>query len=154
MKVSGTYAIPAEPERVYALLQDPDVLARCMPGCDQLVKTGEDEYEMRMKLLIASVSGLFDGKVRLRDHQPPHRFAMQVDGKGKIGFMKGEGAISLSPSEAGTTLSYDGDVQLGGTIAAVGQRLVDTTSKMMLKRFFDKLSEISQDGSANTKTAS
>lgn len=136
--------MPGEPARVYALLQDPDVLARCMPGCDQLVKTGPDEYDVRMKLLIASVSGLFDGKVRLSDHDPPHRFAMHVEGKGKIGFMKGEGVIALSPGATGTDLDYDGDVQLGGTIAAVGQRLVDTTSRMMLKKFFDKLSEISQ----------
>lgn len=145
MKLSGTYNVPAAPDRVYALLQDPDVLARCMPGCDALVKTGPDEYEMRMKLLIASVSGLFDGKVRLTDQQPPRSFSMHVEGKGKIGFMKGEGAISLQPGDSGTALSYEGDVQLGGTIAAVGQRLVDTTSRMMLKRFFDKLSEISRN---------
>lgn len=144
MKLSGTYSIPAPAERVYWLLQDPEVLAQCMPGCDKLVKTGPDEYAIQMKLLIASVSGLFEGKVRLSDQQPPHRFAMQVDGKGKIGFMNGQGTIELTNAETGTALSYEGDVQLGGTIAAVGQRLVDTTSRMMLKRFFDKLSEISR----------
>jgi uncharacterized protein len=144
MKVSGTQRIEAAPDRVYALLQDPEVLAKCIPGCDGLTRTGDNEYQMRMKLLIASVSGLFEGKVRLTDHQPPDRFAMQVDGKGKIGFMKGSGNIALSGSAGGTDIHYDGDVQLGGTIAAVGQRLVDTTSRMMLKRFFDKLNEVAR----------
>lgn len=143
MKVSGTATIPgAPPERVYELLQDPAVLAQCIPGCDQLVKSGENEYEMRMKLLIASLSGLFEGKVVLSDHEPPRAFRMQVEGKGKVGFMKGQGTIALAPSSAGTDVAYDGDVQLGGTIAAVGSRLVDTTSKMILKRFFEKLSSI------------
>lgn len=147
MKIAGSYALPATPERVYNLLQDPDVLAKCMPGCDKMIKTGEGEYQMRMKMLIASLSGQFDGRVQLTDPEPPHRFRMKVDGTGKIGFVRGEGAISLAPDGTGTQLSYDGDVQLGGTLAAVGQRLVDTTSKMMLKRFFDKLSGIAAQNS-------
>jgi carbon monoxide dehydrogenase subunit G len=147
MKISGTYKLDnTTPERAYALLQDPDVLARCMPGAEAMVKTGEGEYEIKMKLLIASLSGKFDGKVKLTEPNPPHSFHMRVDGTGKIGFMKGEGAINLTPDGTGTNLAYDGDVQLGGTIAAVGQRLVDTTSRMMLKRFFDKLSEIAKEG--------
>ena len=83
------------------------------------------------------------------DQEPPHRFRMRVDGSGKIGFMKGEGAIALSPDGEGTLLTYDGDVNLGGTMAAVGQRLVDTTSKMMLKRFFEKLSQEAKGTSAS-----
>jgi carbon monoxide dehydrogenase subunit G len=141
MKISGSYKLETPQQRAYELLQDPEVLARCMPGCDSLVKTGEDEYAMRMKLLVASLSGQFEGKVKLMDQEPPHRFRMRVDGAGKIGFMKGEGVISLAPEGTGTLLTYEGDVNLGGTMAAVGQRLVDTTSKMMLKRFFDKLSQ-------------
>jgi hypothetical protein len=141
MKITGTYKLEAPQERAYDLLQDPEVLARCMPGCDSLVKTGEDEYSMRMKLLVASLNGLFDGKVKLADQERPNRFRMHVNGSGKVGFMKGEGVIALSPEGEGTLLSYDGDVQLGGSLAAVGQRMVDTTSKMMLKRFFDKLSQ-------------
>jgi carbon monoxide dehydrogenase subunit G len=144
MKISGTYQLETTPERAYALLQDPEVLAKCMPGCDQMIKTGEDEYSMKMKMLIASVSGQFEGKVKLSEPNPPHSFRMRVDGAGKIGFVKGDGAIVLTPAGTGTQIAYEGDVQLGGTIAAVGQRLVDTTSRMMLKRFFDKLSEIAK----------
>lgn len=149
MKLSGTYKLGTPQQRAYELLQDPEVLARCMPGCDKLEKTGEDEYAMRMKLLVASLSGLFEGKVKLTDKEPPDRFRMRVDGSGKIGFMKGEGVIALSPDGDGTLLTYEGDVNLGGTMAAVGQRLVDTTSKMMLKRFFEKLSQEAKAASAS-----
>lgn len=143
MKISGTYKLEnATPEKAYALLQDPGVLAKCMPGAEEMVKTGDDEYQIKMKLLIASLSGKFDGKVKLSDPNPPNSFRMRVDGNGKVGWMKGEGTINLSPEGTATNLAYDGDVHLGGTIAAVGQRLVDTTSRMMLKRFFDKLQEI------------
>lgn len=146
MKVTGAYQVDAPRARVYAMLQDPEVLARCIPGCDKLERTGPDEYRMQMKLLIASVSGSFEGGVRLADHQPPSSFVMHVDGKGRIGFMKGAGALTLKESGTATDVSWEGDVQLGGTIAAIGQRLVDTTSKLMIRKFFDKFSELAKAG--------
>jgi hypothetical protein len=123
------------------MLQDPDALAQCMPGCEKLVRIGEDEYEMKMKMALAAISGQFEGKVRLADPNPPNSFRLIVEGSGRIGFMKGEGLLTLTPDGDGTSVSYEGEVQVGGTIAAVGQRLLDTTSKMMIKRFFAKLSE-------------
>lgn len=141
MKVTGTYAIPIPQDRAYALLLDPRVLARCMPGCEGLDKTADNEYAMRMKMLLGSMSGLFEGKVKIADANPPSSYKLTVEGKGKIGFMKGEGVLTLSPAEGKTAVQYDGDVQVGGTIAAVGQRLIDGTSKMLIKRFFEKLSK-------------
>lgn len=141
MKVTGSYALPVSRERAFALLLDPDVLARCMPGCESLDKTGENEYAMRMKMLLGSVSGLFDGRITIGEVDMPTSYKLTVEGKGKIGFMKGEGRLTLTPAENQTAVQYDGDVQVGGTIAAVGQRLIDTTSKMMIKRFFEKLSK-------------
>jgi carbon monoxide dehydrogenase subunit G len=141
MKIGGSYSLPTNIERAYSLLQDPGVLARCMPGCDRLDKIGDNEYAMRMKLALASVSGLFDGKVRIADPHPPSSFRLIVEGSGKIGFMKGEGLLSLAEQAGATDVTYDGDVQVGGTIAAVGQRLIDTTARMMIRRFFDKLAE-------------
>jgi carbon monoxide dehydrogenase subunit G len=145
MKVTGSYTLPVPRQRAFALLLDPSVLARCMPGCESLDKTGENEYAMRMKMLLGSMSGLFEGKVAIADINPPSSYKLTVEGKGKIGFMKGEGVLTLTPapSPAGdwTAVQYEGDVQVGGTIAAVGQRLIDTTSKMMIKRFFEKLSK-------------
>lgn len=141
MKIHGTHVVTADQQRTFALLQDPIVLAACMPGCERLEKTGEDVYEMKMKMALAAISGQFEGKVRMSDQNPHTSFRLIVEGTGKIGFMKGQGLLTLSPAENGTSVAYDGDVQVGGTMAAVGQRLIDATSKMMIKRFFDKLNE-------------
>jgi carbon monoxide dehydrogenase subunit G len=95
---------------------------------------------MRMKMMIAAVTGQFDGRVRIEDSNPFDSFKLVVEGKGKVGFMKGEGRLQLTEASAQSTdVTFDGDVQVGGTIAAVGQRLIDTTSRMLIKRFFDKL---------------
>lgn len=143
MKISGSYVLPVAPERAYQLLQDPAELARAMPGCESLEKIGPDEYRMKMKLILAALSGQFEGKVRITDQIPPTSFRLVVEGTGKIGFLKGEGLLKLSAQDGGksTEISYDGDAQIGGTLAVVGQRLIDGTSKMMIKRFFEKLAE-------------
>jgi len=142
LKISGSYAVPVARERAYQLLQDPDILAKCMPGTDQLTRIGPDEYEMKMKMAIASIGGLFAGKVRLADQNPPESFKLLVEGTGKIGFVKGEGLLNLvSQAESSTEVRYEGDVQVGGTIAGVGQRLLDSTAKLIIKKFFEKLAE-------------
>ena len=145
MKISGSYTVPLPREKAYALLQDPVILAKCMPGTDHLDKIADNEYEMKMKMAIASMSGLFDGRVKLADQQPPNSFRLLVEGKGKIGFLKGDGLLKVEPGDETANVIYEGDVQIGGTMAAVGQRLLDTTSKMMIKRFFDKFAEVTRD---------
>jgi len=121
-------------------MQDPEVLARAIPGCESLEKVGPDEYRMKMKMALASLSGAFEGKVRITEQTPPNSFRLVVEGTGRIGFVKGDGLLKLSPAEAGgTEVAYEGDAQVGGTIAAVGQRLIDGTAKTMIKKFFDKL---------------
>lgn len=143
MKISGSYTLAVPQEKAYASLQDPALLAQAMPGCEGLEKIGPDEYAMKMKMALAAVSGLFDGKIRIENANPPAGFTLIVEGQGKIGHMKGTGAITLEPEgDASTKVNYDGEVQVGGTIAAVGSRLVDTTSKMMIKRFFDKFATL------------
>jgi carbon monoxide dehydrogenase subunit G len=149
MKLAGSYKLDLPREQVYQLLQDPSVLAQCMPGCDRLERTGENEYAMRMKLLVASMSGLFEGKVTLTDQKPPESFRLKVEGNGKIGWTRGEGLLTLSPDGAGTTVSYEGEVSIGGPVAAIGQRLLDSTARMMIKRFFDKLNEVAQAQSSS-----
>ena len=138
MKIGGSYTVPFDPQLAYAKLQDPGILAQCMPGCDHLDKIGEDEYEMKMKVMISSVQGLFGGKVRLADQAPPDSFRLVVEGSGKVGFLKGEGVLTLAPVEAATEVKYEGDVQVGGMIAGVGQRLLDVTAKLIIKKFFEK----------------
>lgn len=142
MKLAGSYVVPATPERAYQLMHDPVVLAKCMPGTDHLDKVAEDEYEMKMKMMIASMGGLFAGKIRIADQKPPESFRLIVDGSGKIGFIKGEGRLNLLAQGEATEVKYEGEVQVGGTIAGVGQRLLDTTAKMIIKKFFEKFAEI------------
>jgi hypothetical protein len=139
VKIAGTSHLALPPEKAYELMQDPEVLAKAMPGCESLERIGPDEYRMKMKMALASLSGAFEGKVRITDQKPPESFKLHVEGTGKIGFMKGEGLLKLSAADGGTGVAYEGDVQVGGTLAAVGQRLIDGTAKMMIKRFFEKL---------------
>ncbi len=141
MKIFGTFTLPFAREKTYQNLHDPAILARCLPGCDALEKAGEDEYAMTIKLALAGFSGLFAGKIKVTEARPPHSFKMLVEGSGKAGSLKGEGLITLSPSGTGTELAYDGDVQVGGAIAAAGQRTIDSTAKMMIRKFFEKFME-------------
>ena len=144
MTISGAHTVPTTPERTYELLGDPDVLARCLPGCEGLEKIGEDEYRMTMKTAIGAVSGQFAGTVRIADRTAPTSFRMIVEGTGKIGFLKGEGLLTLSANGEATEVAYDGAVQVGGTIASVGQRLLGTTAKVIIKKFFGRLEREAQ----------
>ncbi|MBI3681502.1 MAG: carbon monoxide dehydrogenase subunit G [Acidobacteria bacterium] len=123
------------------MLQDPEVLAACMPGCEGLARIEENTYAMKMKMALAAITGQFTGTVRIADQNPPASFRLIVEGNSKIGFVKGEGRLILTAEGDATSLTYDGDVHVGGAFAAVGQRLLDTTAKMMIKRFFEKLCE-------------
>ena len=152
MKISGSYTLPVARERTYELLQDPDILAQCMPGTDHLAKIGPDEYEMKMKMVISAVQGLFAGKIRVADQKPPAQFRLLVEGSGKVGFLKGDGVLTLVTSDAliadpSTDVHYDGEVQVGGVIAGVGQRLLDTTAKLVIRKFFEKLTELAGETS-------
>lgn len=146
MKISGSYTLPAAQSRAYQLLQDPEILAKCIPGCDRLERIGENEFKLTMKMLIASLSGSFDSTINLTDQRPPESFRLKLGGTGKIGFVNAEGILTLHPKESSTEVAYDGEVQIGGTIAAVGQRLLDGTSKMLIKKFFDSLSALAAPG--------
>jgi len=147
VKITGSYTVPVAREKAYSLLQDPIMLAKCMPGTERLDKIGDDHYEMKMKMVIAAISGSFDGKVRIADPNPPESFRLLVEGNGKIGFVKGDGLLKLnSQGDSSTEVNFDGEVHIGGNIASVGQRLLDTTSKMIIKRFFTKFSaSVGQD---------
>ena len=136
MKVSGEQFLAISQERTYALLLDPVILAKCIPGCESLDRVADNEYAMKMKMVLASISGQFQGKVKITDANPPTSFKMLVDGSGKIGFVKGEGVLNLSTAGDGTSVQYEGDVQVGGTMAAVGQRLLGTVTRVLIAEFF------------------
>jgi uncharacterized protein len=136
VKVSGTHLLSAPRDRVWQLLNDPTFLKECLPGCESMEASGPDQYRVTLTVGIAAVKGKYAGSVTLSEKEPPQRFKMQVEGKGTGGFMQGTGLLELSEDPQGTKVTYQGDVQVGGPIASVGQRLLEGAAKMMVGQFF------------------
>jgi len=142
MKIEGSADIPAARDRVWAAFLDPKVLAKALPGCESLDELGPNEYKATMKVGVAAIKGTFEGKVKLGDLEPPHRYRMAVEGSGGPGFVRGDASMQLSDVDGGTRVSYDADVQVGGLIASVGQRMLGGVTKMMLDQFFNRMTEL------------
>jgi carbon monoxide dehydrogenase subunit G len=136
VKVSGNYTFNASRERVWHTLNDPNFLKACLPGCESLEAIGPDLYQAVLSIGIAAVRGKYMGTVALFEKAAPQRFKMQVEGKGTGGFMRGTGSIELVEELPGTKIIYEGDIQVGGPIASVGQRLLEGATKMMVGQFF------------------
>ena len=136
MKIKGTHTINASRPRVFEMLTDPEALARCIPGARKLKRVDENVYELEINAGVGPIKGSYSGTVRLEDLNPPDHYRMIVDAKGKTGFVRGEGSIDLGTDGDGTQVSYSGNVQLGGPVAAVGQRLHLSVSKMMTRQLF------------------
>jgi carbon monoxide dehydrogenase subunit G len=134
--LTGSYTFDAPPERVFDLLTDPAVVAACLPGCEQLEPIGENRYRAVLSMGIAAITGRYEGTVELQDLNRPTSYKLVVEGKGKPGFVKGGGEITLAAVEAGTLVTVKGSAQIGGAIARVGQRLIGGASKMMTDKFF------------------
>ena len=143
MEVTATYTFDAPRERVWELLIDPTVIAGCLPGCESMEPTGDDTYTATLTVGIATITGRYSGTVRMADKAPPASYTLQVEGRGKPGFVNGSAEVSLTDHEGdGTTsVAVTGKAQVGGTIARVGQRLLGSVSKMMMDRFFACLQE-------------
>jgi carbon monoxide dehydrogenase subunit G len=144
MKLEGAYEVPASREKVWEAFQDPVQLKQAIPGCEKLEAVGPDEYKATMKVGVGGVKGTFEGKVRLSDKRPPESYKMAVEGSGGPGFIRGETVITLTQAGAGTRVSYTADLQVGGLIASVGQRLLGGVSKMMADKFFTRMGELLQ----------
>ena len=141
MKIEGSYDIPAPRQKVWAALLDPAQLATAMVGCERLESIGEGEYRATLKIGVGVVKGTFEGKVRLSGLEPPTRYRMAVEGSGGPGFVRGEAAMELAEVEGGTRVTYSADVQVGGLIASVGQRMLGGVAKMTLDQFFSRMAE-------------
>ena len=139
MKLEGTYTFNAPRDVVWNALMDPDVLARVMPGCEKLEQIGENQYQGAIKIRVGPVQGKFNGQVQLADINEPDSYTMTVDGKGAPGFMKGEGHVRLEAQGDSTLMHYSGQAQVGGKIASVGQRLLDSSAKALTKQSLDGL---------------
>ena len=134
--LKGDYTIPIDRDQVWRLLNDPVVLQAVIPGCETLNRVSEDKYELGLGLVVGSVSGNYKGTVELADKHPPNDYDLLLTGEGSIGFVKGRAHFTLSPKGEGTEITYDGETEVGGLIAGVGNRVLGGVAKFMVKRFF------------------
>ncbi len=140
MKLQGEYIFDGPREEVWEIVRDPEVLATALPGTQSLEQVGESEYAGTMHVRIGPVAGVFAGKIIVSDEVPPESCTLEVEGKGAPGFANGTGHMSLTEQEDGRTLlRYEGDMQVGGRIASVGQRLIDSASKSMIAQGLESL---------------
>jgi len=136
LKIEGTYTIQAPPDRVYRALTDPAILKKCMPGCERLETTEENCYDIALSVGVGAIKGRYAGKIRLEEVTPPSHYRMIVEVQGKMGFVKGDGAVDLTSQEGETLVAYAGEVQVGGPVAAVGQRMIQSTARLMVRQVF------------------
>jgi carbon monoxide dehydrogenase subunit G len=141
MKLTATYPIAAPRNKVYAALIDPAVIQKCIDGCEQMVKTSDDNYDAHLKIGVAGLKGSYVGKVQLKDKKPPESYTLIMEGKGGPGFVKGAAKITLAEKDGATELHCDADAQVGGLIAAVGSRLIEAAAKKLMDEFFRKFAE-------------
>ena len=136
LQLKGDHKVALGREQVWCLLNDPEVLQEVIPGCEKLVRIGEDKYELALGLLIGSVSGNYTGSVELSDKKPLDYYDLKLVGEGSIGFVKGGAHFTLTEEGSDTLISYDGEAEVGGLVAGVGNRVLGGVAKFMVKRFF------------------
>ena len=139
MTMTGEYQLPAPREEVWAKLNDPDVLKSCIPGCEQLDMLSDSEFQATATIKIGPVKARWKGKVRLSDLDRPNSYRISGEGEGGVaGFAKGNAKVSLADKEGGTLLTYDVEAQIGGKLAQLGQRLINSAAKKTADDFFER----------------
>jgi len=154
MDMTGEYRIPAPREAVWKALNDPDVLKQCIPGCDEIEKKSETEFAAKVTAKVGPVKAKFGGNVQLTDLDPPNGYTISGEGTGgAAGFAKGGAKVSLAEDGGETVLSYTVNATVGGKLAQIGSRLIDSTAKKMAGEFFSKFAEVVSSEAAATPAA-
>lgn len=149
MDMNGSHRIPAKREAVWEALNDPEILKECIPGCESLEKTSDTEMTAAVTSKIGPVKAKFKGAVTLENINPPESYTISGEGKGGVaGFAKGSADVRLTEEGDETLLSYEARAQVGGKLAQLGSRLIDSTAKKMAEDFFSKFSEKVGGGAA------
>lgn len=139
MDFTGRYRISATPQKVWDALNDPAILKVCIPGCEQLDKTGATDFVATARLKIGPVSAVFKGRVSLSDLDPPSKCHLEGEGQGGVaGFAKGGADVTMTPDGDGTVLTYTAKASVGGKLAQIGQRLIDGAAKQIADDFFKR----------------
>jgi carbon monoxide dehydrogenase subunit G len=138
MKIEGEHIFNGPREEVWVMFRDPDVLASALPGTQNINKISDCEFDVTMNVRVGPVSGIFTGKLVISNDVPPESCTLTADGRGGPGFVKGIGNVHFDDQGDKTTLlKYDGEFQIGGTIASVGQRMIDSVAKSMIRQGFE-----------------
>ena len=141
--MSGEYVIPASRQAVWEALIDPELLKKCIPGCDEVNKTSDTSFEAKVTAKVGPVRAKFSGKVEMSDIDPPNGYTISGEGSGgAAGFAKGGAKVTLSDDPGGTKLNFTVDATVGGKLAQIGSRLIDSTAKKMANDFFGKFAEL------------
>ena len=142
MKLSGSYQINLSKEKVWEALNDPEILKKSIPGCEEFKKNSDTEFTATATNKIGPFNATFTGDIELKDLNPPNSYKISGSGNSPVGFASGEASVTLEDHEGGTKLTYTVDANVGGKIAQVGSRLIDMTAKKMADIFFGKFSEL------------
>lgn len=137
MEMTGEQLIPLPQDATWKALNDTAVLKDCIPGCESIEQSGDNEYQIVMTARVGPVSAKFKGRMTLADIQPPDSYRIVFEGQGGVaGFAKGEATVGLSPADGGTRLAYAAKAMIGGKLAQVGSRLIDGVAKKIASDFF------------------
>ena len=142
MKLSGSYQINLEKQKVWEALNDPEILKKTIPGCEKFKKNSDTEFSATATNKIGPFNASFTGNIELKDLNPPHSYRISGSGNSPVGFASGEAEVKLEDENGGTKLIYTVEANVGGKIAQVGSRLIDMTAKKMADIFFGKFSEL------------
>ncbi len=142
MKMNGEFRVPTDRETVWRALNDPEVLKECLPGCQEIEKTSDTEMTATLALKVGPVKATFAGGVTLSELDPPNGYTLSGQGQGgTAGFASGEAKVRLVEDGGETVVQYEVDAKVGGKLAQIGSRLIDSTAKKLSKQFFDSLAE-------------
>jgi uncharacterized protein len=141
VNLDGSAVLHGSPDEVWAVITDPAVLARTIPGCETLEQTGDDEYRMNVSVGVGAIRGTYAGEVKLSDQQRPKSYVMHASGAGAPGQVRATVTINLEPDGDGTVLTYSADAVVGGPVAGVGQRMITGVAKRMAGQFFTAIDD-------------
>ena len=145
MEMTGEQLVPLSQAETWKALNDPAVLKDCIPGCESIERTGDNEYEVVLTAKVGPVSAKFKGKMTVTDADPPRAYTLTFEGQGGVaGFAKGEATVNLAPEGNSTRLSYAAKASVGGKLAQVGARLIDGVAKQLAGKFFDAFNQRAQ----------
>ncbi len=142
MKIEGQHTFDVPQESLWEALLDPEILSKTLPGCEKLTEVGDNDYKGTMHIGIGPVQGRFEGQFSILDMDPPENYQLKLEGKGPTGFLQGKGEIRLEIDGQSTILHYEIDVQVGGPVAGVGQRLLESSARAITRQALERLHKL------------